>query len=211
MFRIDSLRHQYQQEEVLNLPAWEVQQGEAWLLLGSSGSGKTTLIHALSGIRLPSEGKIWIKDTLITALSEAQRDQFRAKNIGLVFQKSHLIATLNVLQNLVLAQYLAGLKQDKQKCMQILEELGLSGKAKAYPHQLSQGQVQRISVARAVLNQPTLLIADEPTASLDDENAAQVVALLQSQAKKWNATLLIATHDQRVKQHFELIKNLNKL
>ncbi len=211
MFRIESLRHQYQQEEVLNLPNWEAQQGEAWLLLGSSGSGKTTLIHALSGIRLPSKGKIWIKDTLITALSEAQRDQFRAKNIGLIFQKAHLIATLNVLQNLVLAQYLAGMKQDKPKCMQILAQLGLSEKAKAYPHQLSQGQIQRISVARAVLNQPTLLIADEPTASLDDENATQVVALLKSQAQKWNATLLIATHDQRVKQHFELIKNLNKL
>lgn len=210
MFRIEALRHQYQQEEVLKITNWEVKQGEAWLLLGSSGSGKTTLIHALSGIRLPSEGKIWVKDTLITALSEAQRDQFRAKNIGLVFQKAHLIATLNILQNLVLAQYLAGLKQDKQKCLQLLEELGLSEKAKVFPHQLSQGQVQRISVARAVLNQPILLIADEPTASLDDQNAAQVVALLKSQAQKWNATLLIATHDQRVKQDFENIKNLNE-
>jgi putative ABC transport system ATP-binding protein len=210
MFRVESLTHLYQQQEVLNISDWKVNQAESYLLLGSSGSGKTTLLHILAGIRLPTSGKVWINNTLITSLNEAQRDRFRARNIGLIFQKPHLISTLNVLQNLVLAQYLAGLKQDKAKCQALLEDLGLGEKSKAYPNQLSQGQLQRVSVARAVLNEPILLIADEPTASLDDASAAQVVQLLKTQAQKCNATLLIATHDQRVKQHFENIKNLTQ-
>ncbi len=209
MFEIAALKHQYQHQEVLNIPEWKVSKADACLLLGNSGSGKTTLLHILAGIRVPSSGKVWVNHTLLSELSEAKRDQFRAKNIGLIFQKPHLIASLNVSQNLVLAQYLAGIPQDKKLCQRILEDLGLGDKPKAYPHQLSQGQLQRVSVARAVLNQPALLIADEPTASLDDESAAQVIQLLKAQAQKWEATLLIATHDQRVKQHFTHIKNLN--
>lgn len=209
MFEVAELRHQYQNQEVLNIPEWKVDKAESCLLLGNSGSGKTTLLHILAGIRLPSRGKIWVNGTLLSELNEAQRDKFRARNIGLIFQKPHLIATLNVSQNLLLAQYLAGLKQDKAQCKSLLEDLGLADKSKAYPHQLSQGQLQRVSVARAVLNQPALLIADEPTASLDDTNATQVIQLLKNQAEKWEATLLIATHDQRVKQHFTRIKTLN--
>jgi putative ABC transport system ATP-binding protein len=204
MFQISNLQHSYQKHKVLDINNWEAQQGEHWLVLGGSGSGKTTLLHILAGLRKPSQGKVKIAQTIITDLTGTKLDQFRGQNIGLVFQKPHLVQTLTVLQNMLLAQYMAGLRQNRQHCEAILETLNILDKKNTYPNRLSQGQAQRVSVGRAVLNRPTLLLADEPTASLDDKNAYQVLDLLIEQAKTYQATLLIATHDKRVKDKISL-------
>lgn len=203
MLHIQNLQHLYQNKKVLEINDWQVSQGEQCLLLGDSGSGKTTLLHCIAGLLKPSKGKIFIHQQDLTQLKGAALDKFRAKNIGLIFQKPHLIQTLSVLQNLLLAQYAAGIRQDTKHCESVLMQLQLSHRKNALPKQLSQGEAQRVSVGRALLNQPQLLLADEPTASLDDKNALQVIELLKQQAKISQATLVIATHDRRVKDAFE--------
>jgi putative ABC transport system ATP-binding protein len=208
MFSIHQVKHFYQENLVLDVPQWEVGQGEHWLLLGSSGSGKTTLLHILGGLLSPSQGSIHILQQELHELKGVKLDKFRAKNIGIVFQKPHLIATLSVLKNLLLAQYMAGIKQDKSLCEKVLHQLNLSHRKNALPQQLSQGEAQRVSVARAILNKPKIILADEPTASLDDDNAQKVIELLKQQAQNCQATLIVATHDYRVKTHFELQKQI---
>ena len=199
MFAIQNLKHAYDGTEVLSVAAWQAEQGSQWLVLGPSGSGKTTLLHALAGILKPSSGGVSVAGQDLGALSERALDRFRGRHIGIVLQRLHLMASLTVLDNLLLAQYLAGLPQDRERAREALAGLDLAGKAGAYPHELSFGQAQRVAVARAVLNQPKLLLADEPTSNLDDERCSQALELLQSQARACNATLLIATHDQRIK------------
>ncbi|MCU0446912.1 MAG: ATP-binding cassette domain-containing protein [Microscillaceae bacterium] len=209
MFEIKNLQHQYQQLKVLDITDWQAQQGEQWLVLGGSGSGKTTLLHILAGLRTPTQGLVKVANVNLNTLNGARLDRFRGQNIGLVFQKPHLAQTLTVMQNLLLAQYMAGLRQNHSHCEAVLKSLSVLDKKNTFPAQLSQGQAQRVSVARAVLNQPKLLLADEPTASLDDKNAAQVLDLLMEQAQNYQATLLIATHDQRVKEKIALSFELN--
>lgn len=211
MISIENVEHQYNKKTVLSLEKWEIEATSQWLLLGASGSGKTSLLHILGGLLRPSKGDVWMDDTDITVLKGAQLDKFRAKNIGLIFQKPHLVKTLTVFKNLQLAQYAAGISRNKKRCEEVLEALRLTDRKNAYPSQLSGGEAQRVSVARALLNEPQLLLADEPTANLDDENADQVIQLIKKQAETNQATLIIATHDQRVKNHFELVQELPKL
>lgn len=199
MFAIKDVIHKYGDKTVLQAPDWSANQGEQWLLLGNSGSGKTTLLHIMGGLLTPTSGSVQVAGQGLDTLKGTKLDKFRAQNIGLVFQKPHLIQTLTVLDNLLLAQYMAGVKQRKQRCLEVLEQLSMQQHAKSYPNKLSQGEMQRVSVARAVLNSPKVLLADEPTASLDDHNTTQVIGLLKQQAQAVNATLIIATHDQRVK------------
>jgi putative ABC transport system ATP-binding protein len=208
MFAIQNLKHAYNGTEVLNVAAWQAEQGAHWLVLGPSGSGKTTLLHILAGILRPTAGGASVAGQDLAALRAAELDRFRGRHIGLVLQRLHLIASLSVLRNLLLAQYLAGLPQDPGRAREVLASLDLGDKAEAYPHELSFGQAQRVAVARAVVNQPRLLLADEPTSNLDDARCQQALELLQGQARACNATLVIATHDQRIRaripQHFEL-------
>ncbi len=208
MISVDSLSFGYSDQKVLSIPHLEVEEGQHLLVLGSSGSGKTTLLHILGGLLAPSEGTIQIGNTDLYGLNNQQRDKYRGQNVGLIFQKPHLIAALSVEDNLVLAQYLSGTAQDKGRAIEVLEELGLGHKAKSKVKSLSQGEQQRVTIARALLNRPRIILADEPTASLDDANAKKVIQLLKSQAEKYNASLMIATHDQRVKDEFELQLNL---
>jgi putative ABC transport system ATP-binding protein len=203
MFDIQQLRHQYNQQTVFEVKNWQAEQGDAWLLLGNSGSGKTTLLHILAGLLKPTQGKVILAAQEITQYTPTQMDKFRARNIGLIFQRTHLISTLSVQKNLQLAQWTAGLKQDKNRILAVTEQLNITHCLRKRPNQLSGGEAQRVSVARAVLNQPKILLADEPTASLDDVNAQQVITLLKTQAHQYNATLVIATHDTRVKTAFE--------
>jgi len=133
------------------------------------------------------------------ALSANELDRYRGRHIGLVLQRLHLMASLTVMENMLLAQYLAGLSQDRARASAVLGGLDIGGKSAAYPHELSFGQAQRVAVARAVVNRPKLLLADEPTSNLDDERCLQALELLQGQARTCNATLVIATHDQRIK------------
>jgi putative ABC transport system ATP-binding protein len=208
MFSFKNLSHQYSPVKSISFKDWQTLQGEQWLMTGISGSGKTTLLQIISGLLEPSAGEITISGTELYKLSGAKRDTFRGQAIGLVLQKPHLIDTLSVIENLLLTQYLAGLKQDKNRIREVLQALQLSDKEKSMPHTLSQGEAQRVSIARAVLNKPKLLLADEPTASLDDINAEKVVQLLKTQAQECNATLVVSTHDNRVKPQFEKLYQL---
>lgn len=180
-------------------PDISVAAGDPLLVLGKSGSGKTTLLNLLAGLHRPESGTIRIAGKDLAKLSEAEMDAFRGKEIGIVFQKPHLLAVLNVRENLQMAHYFS--KRADQKIDHLLSELDLSVKAESSVPTLSEGEAQRVSIARALVNSPKLILADEPTSSLDDENTRKVVSLLQDQAKKINAALLIVTHDQRVKEH----------
>ena len=208
MFSIQHLTHRYTADKSIHFADWQTQQGEQWLMTGISGSGKTTLLQIIAGLLEPSSGTVSVSGTSVYQLTGAKRDAFRGQHIGLILQKPHLLDTLSVMDNLLLTQYLAGLKQDKARIRQVLQTLQLSEKEKAMPYTLSQGESQRVSIARAVLNYPKLLLADEPTASLDDVNAAGVLQLLKSQAAEGNATLIVSTHDSRVKIAFEKQYNL---
>jgi putative ABC transport system ATP-binding protein len=199
MFVIRNLKHAYDSTEVLNVAAWQVEQGSQWLVLGPSGSGKTTLLHILAGILRPIAGSVSIAGEDLMALKPAELDRFRGQRIGIVLQRLHLVPSLTVVNNLLLAQYLAGLPQDGARAREVLASLDVAEKAGAYPHELSFGQAQRVAVARAVVNRPKLLLADEPTSNLDDVRCAQAYGLLESQARACDATLVVATHDQRIK------------
>jgi len=183
-------------------------KGEHWLVLGPSGSGKTTLLHALAGILRPGAGVVVVAGQNLGTLAAGALDRFRGLHIGIVLQRLHLIPSLSVMENLLLAQYLAGVQQDRGRIAELLESLDLVEKASARPHELSFGQAQRVAVARAVVNRPKLLLADEPTSNLDDARCLQALELLQTQATACGATLVIATHDQRIKakvtKHYKL-------
>lgn len=177
----------------------EIAAGESLLILGKSGSGKTTLLNLLSGLSAPETGVILINGQDITNLAGQKLDLFRGQNIGIVFQKPHLLAPLSVMDNLRMANFFSKKKNEKLK--QILIDLGLSEKLNSSTLTLSEGEAQRVSIARALANEPKLILADEPTSSLDDENAEKVIQVLKEQSEKIGAALIIVTHDQRVKNH----------
>jgi putative ABC transport system ATP-binding protein len=185
VFSLKGVRHRYGAREVLRLERFVAAQGEKWLVLGPSGSGKSTLLHILAGLLRPSDGSVEV-----------------ARPIGIVPQKLHLISSLDVEDNLLLAQYMAGAKQEPARAAQVLAGVGLADRAHSRPHQLSHGQAQRVAVARAVMNRPKLLIADEPTSNLDDAQCAAALDLLETQAAECGATLVVATHDARAKPRF---------
>ncbi|RZL04638.1 MAG: ATP-binding cassette domain-containing protein [Pedobacter sp.] len=202
MISINAVQQQYTSGSKIGFKDWEIAAGDKWLLLGDSGSGKTTLLHILTGILKPTAGNITINGTSIYDLTSKDLDQFRGRNIGIIFQRPHLIKSLTIKENLLIAQSFAGLSTDVNRVTEVLSSLNILEKANNYPAQLSQGQLQRVSIARAVINKPALLIADEPTSSLDDKNAQAVLKLLLEQSALNNATLIVATHDKRVKDEF---------
>jgi ABC-type lipoprotein export system ATPase subunit len=203
MLRLTGLHQRYGAREVLALPHFEAAAGEHWLVLGASGRGKTTLLNLLAGLLRPSEGAVEIGGQSLGALGGAALDRWRGRNVGIVPQKLHLVSSLSVLQNLLLAPYLAGLPVDERRASDLLKSLSLEEKAKESPHQLSHGQAQRVAIARAVMNRPRLLLADEPTSNLDDVNCGLALSMLEEQARECGATLIVATHDQRAKARFE--------
>ncbi len=203
MLETRQLQFSYDSKSNLQFPDLTCAKGEQWLLLGQSGSGKTTLLHLLGGLLSPQKGNIKINDTDISILRGSALDHFRGQNIGIIFQTAHFVRALTVEENLLLAQQLAGNKQDKVLVHNFLQKLNLSHKLKSKPDELSVGEAQRVNVARALINNPSVILADEPTSALDDHNAEEVIQLLESQAKEANATLLIVTHDGRLKNYFK--------
>ncbi len=177
-------------------------EGETLLVTGNSGVGKTTLLHLLGGLLRPESGEIAIDNIVINSFSERKLDHFRGQNIGLVLQQSHFIEAFTVLENVALASWLATGKQKIEKAKQLLEHLDLGNHLHKLPSQLSVGQQQRVSIARALINEPKLLLADEPTSSLDDENAFKVADLLEQLAEEFKTALVIVTHDSRLKGRF---------
>ncbi len=202
MLRTRDLKFTYDGQQMLEFQDLECQRGESWLLLGQSGSGKTTLLHLLGGLLDPSSGEITVAKKNITSLHGAKKDKFRGQNIGIIFQKAHFIRSASVEENLMIAQNLAGLKPDKKRIKDILDYLNVEYKYKAMTHQLSIGEQQRVAIARALVNRPNIILADEPTSALDDENCDQVISLIQSVSREVEATLLIVTHDNRLKERF---------
>ena len=200
MLIVKGIGFQYDEKNKFNIPDISLNAGEDLLILGQSGSGKTTLLNIIGGLLQPHSGEVIINNTSIYQLKGAALDKFRGNHIGIVFQKPHILSALTVRENLQLAAYFAKGKEN-DKIDFILKELNIDPKAEAKISTLSEGEAQRVSIARALVNTPKVILADEPTSSLDDVNAEKVITLLQAQAKKLSAVLIVVTHDQRVKKH----------
>jgi putative ABC transport system ATP-binding protein len=202
MLEIRGLRHDYAGRTVLSVPDWNVGRGEASLVLGPSGSGKSTLLNVIAGLATPAAGSVRVDGEDVVRLSPAARDAFRARRIGLVLQTLHLIGVISVRENLRLAQRLSGAGIDDDRVDEVLENLGIATLAGARASEISVGEAQRVAIARALVNRPALILADEPTSALDDANCARALALLLEQAAGCGATLVVATHDNRIRGHF---------
>lgn len=183
----------------------DIQAGKRSTLLitGASGKGKTTFLHLLGGLLKPHAGMIIIQGVDITQLSNAELDRFRGQQIGIIFQQAHYIAAVNVLDNVLLAAVAGNKKIRRERAMQLLSQLGLADKTGKKPGTLSLGQQQRLSIARALVNQPALILADEPTSSLDDDNCIKVIDILREQAHQNSASLIVVSHDHRLHPFFD--------
>lgn len=210
LIKLDGIVHHAGSRRILEVPALTLARGRHGLLLGPSGSGKTTLLHALAGLLVPDQGSLTLLGRDLRAIGDGGRDRLRADHVGIIFQQLHLIAAVSVADNLRLARRLAGKVRDEQALMDLLERVGLAGRADALPVDLSQGERQRVAVARALVNQPSLLLADEPTSALDDANCDAVIDLLLTQAALSGATLLVATHDRRLIARLPVLLELIK-
>ncbi|WP_439608562.1 ATP-binding cassette domain-containing protein [Hydrogenophaga sp.] len=200
MIESRGLQYAYPRSEPLRLGDVSVAQGGTLLLRGPSGSGKSTWLALAAGLLTPSAGEVVVAGQSVGALAAAARDAWRARHIGFLPQKLHLSEALTVADNLALAHFAAGQPVDRPAIAGALGALGLGALAARRPSQLSGGQAQRVALARAVLLRPRVILADEPTASLDDDACAAALALLRRSAGELDATLVIATHDARVWQ-----------
>jgi lipoprotein-releasing system ATP-binding protein len=207
MLKISNLKLGYNNQALLDLPQFSLEQNEHCLISGNSGCGKTTLLYTIAGLIKPICGEIYIDGYEISKLHENEMDKFRGQNIGIIFQNFHLLKSLTVLDNLLLSYYLAGVSQNKNAALEILDQLSIKDLTSKFPHQISQGQTQRVAIARAILMKPKLILADEPTSNLDDKNAESAINLIQKVADETSSTLIISTHDSRIKKHFKKIIN----
>ena len=180
-----------------------IAEGEHSLLLGPSGSGKSTLINLICGFLSPNAGTILVAGQPISHVGEARRDSIRRDCIGVVFQSLRLVSALDVLGNVMLAARLAGRSVLQAQALDVLDRLGIGNKARMLPRNLSQGEAQRAAIARALISRPRLLIADEPTSALDERHTTIVADLLMELADAYDVTLLVATHDTRLRQRFD--------
>lgn len=202
MISTKNITFSYNKDQNFIMPDLFCQAGSTILVTGNSGKGKTTYLHILAGLLKPKSGEIFIDNNEITHLKGSKADKFRGKNIGVVFQKSHFIASLSVLENLEMASWLATGKKHTKRAKELLNKLDILEQAHKQPSQLSVGQQQRVSIARSLINEPKVLLADEPTSSLDDKNADNVIELLETLSKEYKAALIIVTHDNRIKAKF---------
>ena len=196
-----SLEFSYDNNFIFKFPNINLKSTENLLILGNSGIGKSTLLHNLAGILRPKSGTINIFNNDISKFSEYELDKFRGEHIGIIFQKPHFVKSLAVGENLELAQFLGRNKRGDIKLT--LESLKILDKINKKPKELSHGEKQRVSIAIAIINSPKLILADEPTSSLDDSNCANVINILKEQALKYAAQLVVITHDSRLKKHFK--------
>ena len=203
MIKTSALQFAYPGAAPLHFPNVDVPQGATLLLRGPSGSGKSTWLALAAALVPLRAGSLQAAGQDLAALSRVQADAWRARNLGFLPQTLHLSAALTVAQNLGLAFWAAGVPHDRSRIDAVLAALGVAELANRLPAQLSGGQAQRVALARAVLMQPQLVLADEPTASLDDDAANEALQLLHSTAQRYGATLVIATHDARVAHFFD--------
>ena len=196
---VKDLEHSYDHRHFLSFPDFEMTENSNLLILGNSGVGKTTLLHLLALILPVQKGKINLNGQEINELSANKLAKFRAKNIGLIFQQSHFVNSLNALENLQLATYLGKTMVKNNQLNDLLKSLGLDDLKNKPVYQLSGGERQRLGIARALVNSPKIILADEPTSNLDDQNTEKVADLLLSSAANFKANLIIVMHDHRLK------------
>jgi putative ABC transport system ATP-binding protein len=189
---------------------WQIAHGEAVALMGPSGCGKTTLLNMLGGVDHPTGGDILIGDQKLTALSERDLEKYRLHKVGFVFQFFNLIPTLTAIENLELPMLIAGIDsaERKQRIDGMLQMVGLGAKGHKRPEELSGGEQQRVAVALALANDPSLILADEPTGNLDSGNTETITALFLSLAEKYGKTVIMASHDPKAVEHFKKVYNM---
>jgi putative ABC transport system ATP-binding protein len=188
---------------VVDIPRWSVSIGEQIAIFGPSGSGKSTLLHLLAGVLLPSSGRVCVCGEDISAMSEAQRDRFRARRIGYVFQNFNLLQGYTALDNVLMGMTFCSMKPDRNLAKSLLEQVGIGGRLRHVPSQMSLGEQQRVAIARALAKKPELVLADEPTGSLDPRNKAQVIDLLRSMCAAQGSTLVLVSHEMDIIDQFE--------
>ncbi|HSG69497.1 MAG TPA: ABC transporter ATP-binding protein [Planctomycetaceae bacterium] len=195
---------------VLDIERFEVASGEQVVLVGASGGGKTTLLNVISGITSPDSGRVVINGIDITKLHEVGRDRFRAANIGFVFQTFNLLPAFTALENVILGAKFSSRPIGKTEATKLLEQVGLGHRLNHRPAKLSVGEQQRVAVARAIANQPVLLLADEPTANVDLANQESVLSLIRNSCSEHNISLLLVTHSLEIASQFERVEKLSE-
>ncbi len=204
MIQIENLTYQYNKSEpILSFPNITLDKGKNLLILGESGIGKSTLLHLLAGLIKPITGKILINEITLNSLKNNQLDQFRGKNIGLAFQKKYAIESLNLMNNIKARLFFSKVVVSDERIEVLLKQLDLFDLKESKVSELSEGQLQRLSIALSVIHNPQVILADEPTSSLDDKNCKVVIKLLKKHAKQTNANLIVITHDHRIKPFFQ--------
>ena len=201
LFKILNLEFKLKAKSILKKIDLTIEKNKHLLILGSSGCGKTTLINLMTGLLKPSSGEIFFEDKNYSLLSDQELDNLRSENFGLIFQKLHLIKHLNIEQNISLAKS----KSHSLNINELINDLGLFGRNKQIAKNLSVGESQRVAIARGIANNPKVIFADEPTSALDELNTKKVIELLFTQAKKTYATLIVSSHDYRIKKYFSNI------
>jgi lipoprotein-releasing system ATP-binding protein len=202
MITSHNLRFSYSPQKIFQFPDINCGDKETLLILGQSGKGKTTLLHLLALLLHPESGQVSVAGRSISHLEPEQIALIRAKNIGIIFQRAHFVSALSVIDNMLLSNFLAEKPQDRKKAIFLANELGFAEHLNKKTSQLSQGEQQRVSIARALMNDPNVILADEPTSSLDDINCQRVIELLKMQSASIGASLVVVTHDQRLKNEF---------
>ncbi|MBO6052208.1 MAG: ABC transporter ATP-binding protein [Clostridia bacterium] len=202
LLRIDNLTKVYgtgeNQVRALDGVSFTVEKGEFLAIIGPSGSGKSTLLHILGGVDRPTGGKVWLDGQDVYAQNEEQLAVFRRRQVGLIYQFYNLIPVLNVEENMTLPVLMDGRPVNEERLKELLEILGLSDRRKHLPNQLSGGQQQRVSIGRALMNAPSVVLADEPTGNLDSKNSQEIVGLLRSSNVRYKQTLIVITHDENI-------------
>ncbi|NLL44637.1 MAG: ABC transporter ATP-binding protein [Mollicutes bacterium] len=184
--------------KALDNVSFSVQKGEFIAIVGASGSGKSTLLHILGGVDRPTSGKVYVNSEDVYKLNETNLAVFRRRQVGLIYQFYNLIPILNVTENITLPILLDSKKVDEEYLKEVIDILDLSDRVNHLPNELSGGEQQRVSIGRALMNRPTLLLADEPTGNLDSKNSQEIVRLLKLSNQKYNQTIIMITHDQNL-------------
>ena len=201
MLQTKNLHINYSKKSI-SFPNIDLKTEDQLLITGRSGSGKTSFLNVLGGLQTPNLGSVKIDNVDLYALSQRELDHFRGTNIGFVFQRPHFISSLDVISNLKFSQYLVK-KEDEKLIYSLLDKVGLLDRKKARIFELSEGEKQRISIVRSVVNSPKLILADEPTSALDDESCENILELIRSFSLENKSKLIIVTHDQRLKNKFD--------
>ena len=216
MLLVENVKKSYREPNgerlaIIDVPRLELDEGEQVVIRGRSGGGKTTLLNVIAGLATVDEGRIVVRGTDVTRLPEPSRDRFRARHIGFVFQTFNLLAGFTALENVLLGMTFTGQRNDPARATELLRRVGLGSRTTHKPAALSVGEQQRVAVARALVNKPVLLLADEPTANIDPAHQQQVIDLLREVCRAENVAMLLVTHADEVSAQFDRVEQLEEL